>query len=106
MFVFLTSLHCRRIRCSIVKLQVKHANENQLYKKKITRTQTHTYARIFTKHARNEVTYNKNTCLIHSLEYNVLCTKFADNSAFAKLQFTLYRCTLFIVVISSRHFSC
>lgn len=34
MFVFLTSLHCRRIRCSIVKLQVKHANENQLYKKK------------------------------------------------------------------------
>lgn len=57
-------------------------------------------------HEQNEVTNNKNTCLIHSLECNALCTKFADNSAFAKLLLALCIHALFIVATSSHHFPC
>lgn len=40
----------------------------------------------------NEVANYKNTCLIHSLEFNALCTNFVDNSAFVQLLFTLFCC--------------
>lgn len=58
------------------------------------------------KSARNEVTNNKNTCLIHSLGCNALCTNFADNSAFAKLLFALCSRLCCSAIVSLRHFSC
>lgn len=95
MFIFLTSraivvvfiVQSPNNITAIAKLQVKHANAN--YKQR-------TRKKIAT-HIQNEVTNNKNTCLIHSFRYNAICTNFTDNSAFAKLLFV----ALFPSLISS-----